>query len=550
MEGYHAVLYPNWADIYEAITLLDPDAEAMVQGERRITWGAFDERASRLAGAFERWGLQPGARISLFLFNCPEYLELAYGAFKARAVSTNVNFRYQTDEVRYLVQDAEAEVLVFHGALAERVAGLGADAPTHLVQIDDGQAPLLDGAIWYEDLIRDAEPAAPIARGGDDLLMLYTGGTTGMPKGVMWRHGDLFQAISYPAYVAAGMAVPETIDEVVATTAQLRAANAAPVMLSAPPLIHGTALFLALSVFLRGGRVVLLADRHFDAHELWTLVEREGVTDLAIVGDSFARPMVKALAEREADGQPAELSSLRVISSAGVTWSQATKAAFRARSNDVMLLDMLGASEGGPFAVSMTPPGQAPSETARFTIAEGVVLLDDDDRVIPPGSDQVGRLARRGAAPLGYFKAPEKTAETFKDIGGERYTVPGDYAKVAADGTVTFMGRGSVCINTGGEKVFPEEVEEVLKTHPAVADCNVVGVPDEQFGEAITAVVQLKHDAGDVSDEALTEHVKTKLAGYKRPRHVVRVAQLFRSPTGKSDYRIARETALEALGLN
>ncbi len=544
------MLYPNWADIYEAITLLDPDAEAMVQGDRRLTWGAFDERASRLAAAFQRWGLEPGSRISLFLFNCPEYLELAYGAFKARAVSTNVNFRYQTDEVRYLVKDADAQVLVFHGALAERVAGLGKDAPPHLVQIDDGHAPLLDGAVWYEDLVADFEPAAPVERSGEDLLMLYTGGTTGMPKGVMWRHGDLFQAISYPAYVAAGMEVPTSIDEVVAITAQLRTVNASPVMLSAPPLIHGTALFLALSVFLRGGRVVLLADRHFDAQELWSQVEREGVTDLAIVGDSFARPMVKALAEREEGGKPVDLSSLGVISSAGVTWSQATKAAFRQRSNDVMLLDMLGASEGGPFAVSMTPPGQEPSETARFTIADGVVLLDDDDQVIPPGSDQVGRLARRGAAPLGYFKAPQKTAETFKEIGGERYTVPGDYAKVAADGSVTFMGRGSVCINTGGEKVFPEEVEEVLKTHPEVVDCNVVGVPDEQFGEAITAVVQLKPDAGDVTDAALAEHVKSKLAGYKRPRHVVRVEKLFRSPTGKSDYRIARETALEALGLN
>lgn len=544
------MLYPNWADLYEAITRLDPDAQAMVQGDRRITWGEFDDRAARLAGVFQRWGLEPGAKLSLFLYNCPEYLELAYGAFKGRLVSTNVNFRYQTEEVRYLVQDAEAEVLVFHGSLADRVAGLGADLPPHLIQIDDGSAPLLEGAVWYEELISEAEPAAAIERSGDDLLMLYTGGTTGMPKGVMWRHGDLFQAISYPAYVAAGMNVPTSIDEVVAITARLRASNASPVMLSAPPLIHGTALFLALSVFLRGGRVVLLANRHFDAHELWQQVEAEGVTDLAIVGDSFARPMVKALAEREEQGSAVGLDSLRVISSAGVTWSEATKAELRQRSASVMLLDMLGASEGGPFAVSMTPPGEQPGDTASFKIADGVVLLDDDDREISPGSDRVGRLARKGTAPLGYFKAPEKTAETFKVIDGERYTIPGDYAKVAADGTVTFMGRGSVCINTGGEKVFPEEVEEALKLHPAVVDCNVVGVPDEQYGEVVTAVVQLQPQHGDISDDDLSEHVRSQIAGYKRPRHIVRVDQLFRSPTGKSDYRVARETALKALGMD
>lgn len=543
------MLYPNWADLYEAITRLDPAAEAMIQGDRRITWGEFDHRAARLAAVFRRWRLEPGAKLSLFLYNCPEYLEWAYAAFKARLVSTNVNFRYQTEEVRYLIQDAEAEVLVFHGSLADRVAGLGADKPRYLVQIDDGSAPLLDGAVWYEELIHDAEPAAPLTRAGDDLLMLYTGGTTGMPKGVMWRHGDLFQAISYPAYVAAGMTVPESVDEVVAITSKLRESNASPVMLSAPPLIHGTALFLALSVFLRGGRVVLLQNRHFDAQELWRQVEQEGVTDLAIVGDSFARPMVKGLAEREEQGCPVDLTSLRVISSAGVTWSQATKAALRQRSNRVMLLDMLGASEGGPFAVSMTAPGEQPGDTASFRIADGVVLLDDEGREIPPGSDQVGRLARKGTAPLGYFKAPEKTAETFKEIHGERYTVPGDYAKVAADGTVTFMGRGSVCINTGGEKVFPEEVEEALKLHPAVVDCNVVGVPDEQYGEAITAVVQLDPEQSDVSDDALSDHVKTRLASYKRPRHIVRVEQLFRSPTGKSDYRVARATALKALNL-
>ena len=295
-------LHPNWADLYEAITALDPTAEAIVQGDRRITWGEFDDTASRLAAVFTGGASSPGARVALYLYNGPEYLELAYGAFKARVVPINVNFRYRAAEVRHVLGDSGADVLVFHGALAERVAELDADErPAHLVQIDDGDAPLLDGAEWYHDLIAGASPAAPIDREGDDLLILYTGGTTGMPKGVVWRHGDLFQTLSYPAYVAAGMETPTTSRRRRRGDGRtLRAAGASPVMISAPPLIHGTALFLAMAALLRGGTVVLLAGRRFDAGELWQLVEAQRVTDIAIVGDPFARPMVAALEQREA----------------------------------------------------------------------------------------------------------------------------------------------------------------------------------------------------------------------------------------------------------
>jgi acyl-CoA synthetase (AMP-forming)/AMP-acid ligase II len=539
------VLHPNWADLYEGLTVLDPEAEAIVQGDRRITWGEFDHRASRLAGAFGAWGLEPDTRVALFMFNGPEYLELAYGAFKARVVPVNVNFRYQTEEVRYLLDDSGAEVLVFHGALADRVAALGGDAPAHLVQIEDGAAPLVEGAVWYHDLIEGSEPARSRERSGDDLLILYTGGTTGMPKGVVWRHGDLFQVLSLPSYTAAGMEVPTTVEGVASAVATLRDAGASPVMISAPPLIHGTALFLALSTFVRGGKVVLLENRRFEARELWGLVERERVTDIAIVGDPFARRMVDALEDREAEGEPVDLSSVRVISSAGITWGHDSKAAFRQRGQ-MMMLDMLGASEGGPFATSMTMPGQDPPETATFTLAPNAVLLDEDDEVIAPGSDCIGVLAVKGAGPIGYFGDPAKTAATFREIDGERYVVPGDYATVAADGTVTFVGRGSVCINTGGEKVYPEEVEEVIKAHAAVIDCNVVGVPDDEFGEAVTAVVQLV-PGSEVSDVQLVAHVKERLAGYKQPRHIIRVGELMRSPTGKSDYRAARATAIAAL---
>jgi acyl-CoA synthetase (AMP-forming)/AMP-acid ligase II len=343
------------------------------------------------------------------------------------------------------------------------------------------------------------------------------------------------------------MPVPETIEEAVDATRQMRAAGASPTMISAPPLIHGTALFLAMSAFGRGGKVVLLESRKFDAAELWRLVERERVTDVAIVGDPFAKPLVAELEAREAAGDPVDLSGLRMVSSAGITWSAPTKQALR-RRGQMVLLDMLGASEGGPFAQSMTLPGEEPPDTATFRIGDRAVLLDDDGNRIEPGSDRIGVLAVRGAGPIGYWNDPVKTASTFRTIEGERFNVPGDYARVAADGTVTFVGRGSVSINTGGEKVYPEEVEEVLKTHPSVADCNVVGVPDDRWGEAVTAVVQLRDD--DVTDQDLIEHVKARLAGYKQPRHIVRVSELVRSPTGKSDYRLARATALELLGMS
>lgn len=536
-------MHPNFATLYEAIAAQDPEAEAIVQGDRRIDWGEFDDVASRLAGALTSWGLRPGDRIGLYLRNGPEYLELVYGAFKARVVPVNVNYRYQAGEVDYLLADSDARVLVFDGSLAPHVAACRELAGRVLVQVDDGSGPLLDGARWYSDVVAGAPPLAPVERSGDDELILYTGGTTGMPKGVVWHHGDLFQTLGFSAYSAVGLAVPESPEEAAAVAARLRADGAAPVLLSAPPLIHGTALFLAMSAFLRGGTVVLLSSGRFDADELWRQVERERVSDLAIVGDPFARPMVSALEAAEGREEPYDISSVRIISSSGIAWGAGAKRGLRARGQ-MVLLDMLGASEGGPFATSMTLPGQEPPETATFTIADRAVLLNEGGRPIPRGSDQVGILAYKGSGPIGYHGDPDKTAATFRTIDGERHVVLGDLATVAADGTVTFMGRGSMCINTGGEKVYPEEVEDVLRDHAAVSDCYVVGVPDDTYGEAVAAVVLASRPVGD---DELVAHVRARLAGYKQPRHIVRVDELVRSPTGKSDYAWAREAALRSL---
>ena len=544
------MFHPNWADLFESIADVDPSADAIVQGGRRVSWGDFDSRAARFASALRAMGLEPGATVSLFLYNCPEYLEIAYGCFKVGVVPTNVNFRYKTDELRYLLKDSKSSALIFHGALADVVSGLGNDTPANLLQIDDGEASLTDGATWYEDVLKNhtenvRDHASP--RDGANLIIQYTGGTTGMPKGVLWTHGDLFEVTCFPAYVSAGLPVPGDVHEVVDAAQRLREAGAAPVMLCAPPLIHGTALFLTMSALLRGGRVVLLNSRKFEPVELWDDVEREGVTDLAIVGDSFARPMVNALLDREQDDEPVDLSSLRVISSSGVTWSCETKTAFRQRGQ-MLLIDILGASEGGPLAVSVTEPTAMPSKTSQFTISDRAVLLDEEGKVMSWGTGKPGLIALKGSGPLGYLNDPEKTRQTFREYDGERFIVTGDYVEVDSSGVLTFKGRGNACINTGGEKVYPEEVEEVLKTHDHVVDCNVVGIPDDRFGEAIVVIVEMSSSDPGTTDEQLIEHVKSRLAGYKQPRHIVRVDKLFRAPNGKSDYRLAKQIALDAIG--
>jgi fatty-acyl-CoA synthase len=432
--------------------------------------------------------------------------------------------------------------------LADRLAGVRDRAPRLrlLLQVDDG-APLLDGALWYHEVLETADAAAPIERSGDDLLFLYTGGTTGLPKGVMWRHVDLFGALAFTGYVSAGLEVPTTSEQVGAVAAALNAEGRSPVNLCAPPLMHGTALFLAISAFVMGGTVVLLGGRRFDADELWRLVEQHRVTQLSIVGDAFARPMVAALEAAATAGTAFRLGSLQRIVSTGATLSAEHKRAFQHHAPQVVIIDMIGASEGGPFAISMTMPGQAPADTAVFTAPPNAVVIDDSTGMpAERGSGVVGMLAVSGPMPTGYYGDEAKTASTFRTIDGVRYTVPGDYATIEADGTVHLLGRGSVCINTGGEKVYPEEVEVAARSHPAVLDCTVVGVADARFGEAVTLVASL-HPGAAADDRDVIDHVRGRLAAYKAPKRVVWVDTIERSPSGKADYRWARSVAEQAV---
>lgn len=534
----------NLATVWESVADAMPEHTVLVHGATRRTWRELDTRAARVAGALHAAGLRPDAKVAQYLYNGNEYLEILCGAFKARTVPVNVNYRYLEDELAYLLDNSDAEALFFHGSLAGRVAKVLDRSPglKLLVQIDDG-APHLEQALRYEDLLASAEPMERIARSGDDLYFLYTGGTTGMPKAVMWRNEDLFGVLGEGGYPLLGGTMPEKSEGAGAVAASIVASGRRIVHLPASPLMHGTGAFTSFQAMFGGGTIVTLPSRHFDPHELWQVVEQEGVTQMAIVGDAFAKPMLRALEEGESSGRPYDLSSVQLIISSGVMWTAEVKEGLCARGN-LICLDSLGSSEGVGFAASMSASGAA-ARTASFSIGPSAKVLRDDGGEVTPGSGEIGMLAVGGYIPSGYYKDASGSDATFRILAGRRWSIPGDYATVGADGSVTLLGRGSVCINSGGEKIYPEEVEEAVKQHPAVADCLVVGVPDDRFGETVTAVVALLD--GEETDEAELARSVEHLAHYKRPRHVVFVPLVERGPNGKADYRWAKAAAAEAL---
>ena len=540
------MLNESWATLWEALAAKQPDHVAVVIGDTHIRWRDLDERAARIASLFTEFGVGHDAKVGQLLFNCPEYLETAYASFKVRASTVNVNYRYKAPEIVHVLSDSGATALVYHGAFSEVVEQARASLPniTLFLQVNGGDdLPLLPGAIDYDAAMASHQPMPPIQRSGADSLLLYTGGTTGLPKGVVWSHSGLFGALAFTGYASLGLPLPETIDDVSRVASELSSSGKSPVNMTAPPLMHGTAMFLAFSTFVLGGTVVLLGGRKFSAAELLRLVERERVNQLSIVGDAFARPIVEELERVESEGKAYDLSSLGRIVSTGATLSAEMKRALMKRATNTAILDMVGASEGGPFAVAMTMPGQDPVATAAFMVTPNTALFDDQTwEKIEFGSGRSGVLAASGSMPDGYFGDPEKSAKTFRVIDGVRYTIPGDFAEIDADGTVHLRGRGSVCINTGGEKVYPEEVEVAARAHPSIEDCVAVGIPDTRFGEIVTLVASRK---SDISETDLIEYVKNQIATYKAPRRIIFVDAVYRSPSGKADYRWAKEIALQ-----
>ena len=537
----------HFATVWESIADEIGDVTALIHGTTRRTWAEFDHRAARLAAAFTAAGLGPDSKIALYMYNGNEYSEAQFGAFKMRGVPINVNYRYLDDELYYLLDNSDSEAIVFHSSLGDRVARVASRLPKlKLLIVVDDDDHLVDvaGVQQYEEVIAAVEPMARISRSEDDVYMLYTGGTTGMPKGVMYAIGGLTSGFVSGGFPMVGLPVPSNASEIAGFVRQLIDSGNQIVSIPCAPLMHGTGVWLGAFIpQLAGGQVLSLSSRSLDAHELLAMVQRERVTNITIVGDAFAKPIVAAIDAARAAGSAYDTSTLKLIISSGVMWTAEVKEQLLDRIEQVVLLDAIGSSEGSMgMAISMRG---LPPATAKFTQSPTTRVFTEDGRQVQPGSDEVGLVAAGGNVPLGYYKDAEKSARTFKVIDGERYSFPGDMAQVAADGSLILLGRGSQVINTGGEKVFPEEVEEAVKRVDGIQDCLVVGIDDEKFGQAVTAVAS-RVDGSFVTEAAVIADVKGQLAGFKAPKRVVFVSQVPRAPNGKADYKAAKEHALDA----
>ena len=539
----------NYADVYEVVAGAQPDRPAVVQGDRTVTWGEFDAHADALAADFLAAGLKHQSKVAAYLYNSPEYLETYYAAFKAGLAPFNVNYRYGAEELLYLLDNADAEAVVFHASFADTLDPLRSRLPLvkrYLAVAEPGH-PVPSWASDYDALVSAASAARPVkapwGRSGDDILMLYTGGTTGMPKGVMWRQDELFRGLGQGGNVATGVPPIESVDEIPPRLAD--PVNYRPVGMAASPLMHGTGQFGSFSSLTLGGTVALLPSRKFSAEELWSEVERHRITRIGIVGLAFSTPMLDAL---QASPGRWDLSSIRFIGSSGSMWSQENKKALLEHlPPGCVLADAFSSSEALGMGSSQSAAG-AEAQTAKFALGPNAAVFTEDGRRVEPGSGESGMVAVGGALPEGYYKDPEKTAKTFPTFEGRRWCMPGDWATVNLDGTLNLLGRGSVCINTGGEKVFPEEVEESLKRHASVRDAVVVGLPDPRFGERICAVIELEAGAAEPGLPEIAAHVKSQLADYKAPRNLVVVDSVGRAPNGKVDYKGVKARAMDSLG--
>ncbi len=528
----------TFADTFEVVADTIPDHPAIVTEDRRLTFAEVDERANRLAHALQDRGIGPGDHVGLFLYNGPEYIEGMLAAWKIRAVPINVNYRYVQEELVYLFDDAQLAAVIHHQEFSPTLAAVVDQVPgvrAFLSVADDSGAsaqglPTDD----YEEALAAASPERDFPeRSGDDLYILYTGGTTGMPKGVMWRQEDIFFAAMDIS--AMGLADPPETPEDLAD--RVREAAGTLTMATAAPLMHGAAQWAAFICFHNGNTLVLAASKRFDPASIWRMVEREKVTTMTVVGDAMARPLADEL---QANPDEYDLSNFFALGSGGAILSAGVKEQFTQGRPDLIITDAFGASETGANGGGI---GFSDEGHPRFALNESTTVLDEDHRPVEPGSGVKGLLARSGRIPLGYYRDEEKTARTFvHDADGKRWVIPGDFATIDADGMITLYGRGSVSINSGGEKIFPEEVEAALKSHPGVFDAIVVGVPDERFGQRVAAVVAPR-EGHDLTLDELAEHARTKIAGYKVPRELHVVEAVTRSPSGKADYRWAKAVA-------
>jgi len=530
----------HFATIFEENADLLPDNPATICGDTTLTWKEYDIEAAKLAQFMSDQGLKEDSKVGLYMHNSNEYLVAHYAAFKMMGVPINVNYRYQANELIYLLDNSDSEAVFYQGCYANQIKKIRDELPKvkAWIQYDDG-TPLLEGSHAYQDVINNTAPMPRIERNEDNIYMLYTGGTTGMPKGVMYTHGGFVNSM-LKTLKGMGVDVPEELADIKHTILNLHETGQLSKSFVACPLMHGTGMWLGgFLSHLLGGCVVTTPNLGLDTKLLWEEVERVGVTNIIIVGDSFAKPMVKELDRAVAENKPYDLSALKLIYSSGVMFSADVKASLL-KHHDMVIMDAMGSSEGG-MGSSVTTREDA-AGTAKFRLNPGVVVVSDDGEEVKPGSGIRGLIGTSGLVPEGYYKDKEKSDATFKEFKGTRYSFPGDYALVEEDGTITLLGRGSNCINSAGEKIYPEEVEEALKLNENVYDSLVVGLPDERFGNKVVAVVSL-NETGDIDEANLISATREHLSGYKLPKSIIFVAEVMRAPNGKADYKWAKKTA-------
>jgi len=531
----------NLADLFEMVVDTVGDREAIVSGDRRLTYEDLDRRVNQLAHVLADHGVEHGQHVGLYLYNGTEYVEAMLACYKLGAVPININYRYVAAELVYLFNDADLVCVIHHREFAPTIAEVRdqvAGISTFISVADDsGADDSVLGAIDYEAAMAGASPERDFAeRSADDHYILYTGGTTGMPKGVVWRHEDIFfGALGGGSYGGTPIATPEELADQIGENGIA--------MLTIAPLMHGAAQWSTFIGFFMGNTIVLSPQRKFDGAEMWQLIEDEKVTSISIVGDAMGRPLIEALAT---DPDRFDVTNVLVIGSGGAIWSEGVKSQYRELLPNVMLMDNYGSSETGSQGGSPSIDAGEDEGAPRFAMDDNHTVLDEDLKPVEPGSGVRGHVAKSGNIPLGYYGDEEKTAKTFVTIDGKRWVLQGDVATVEANGTITLFGRGSICINSGGEKIFPEEVEGALKQHPDVYDAVVVGVPDDRFGERVAAVVETRPGAS-LDLESMQAFAREHVAGYKVPRQLALVEQIQRSPSGKADYRWAKSVS-EAAG--